>query len=442
MSATSLTEQLVQDLAKPITPSVEELAALHVLDWLATAIGALGTEEGQLLSQYVNNRPTGCCHAIGCGRRDSAIAAFSNAGLSIILELDDLHLGARLHPADVVVAAALACAERENSSGNDLLQAVIRGYEVMIRVGESVGDAHYRFWHNTSTCGPFGAAAAVAGLLGLDDEATVNALGNAGTQSSGLWQCRLERTMSKPIHAGRAAEAGLLAADLAALGVTGPRFILEGELGLFAATSPDADPVAISRPAEGWKLEETAFKPWATCGHANAAIDATLSLRESVSVDAIQKIHVRTYEQAVVFADCPDPRTTYDAKFSIQHAVAVALVGDLSPKEFEAEYLDHPQVRQLREKVQLEVGDGPNSSKDSAWGAHVSVMTDGGTEEAICDNPKGSPANPMSADEVVAKANALLAEAGLEPREADALVEAVLDLASGGDLGQVVSRIP
>jgi 2-methylcitrate dehydratase PrpD len=177
--------------------------------------------------------------------------------------MDDLHRASVTHPGCVVVPAALAIGLQTRCSGPALLDAILRGYEAVARIGMAVGPAHYRIWHSTATCGPFGAAMAAADLLGLDDSQTVHALGNAGTQSSGLWQFIETGAMSKHLHAGRAAEAGVTAAELAALGFTGPPAILEGAKGLFAGACPDADPDAVTRdPSAPWQLRATSIKPW------------------------------------------------------------------------------------------------------------------------------------------------------------------------------------
>lgn len=149
------------------------------------------------------------------------------------------------------------------------------GFEAMTRVGMAVGPAHYRIWHNTATCGPYGSAMAAAALLHLDGPATVHALGNAGTQSSGLWQFLDTGAMTKHLHAGHAAAAGVLAADLAQAGFTGPPAILEGAKGWFAAACPDADPAAVVRDPDGpWQLMQTSIKPWPSCRHTHPVINA------------------------------------------------------------------------------------------------------------------------------------------------------------------------
>jgi len=156
------------------------------------------------------------------------------------------------------------------------LDAIVIGYEATIRIGRAVGTGHYAFWHNTATCGPFGAAAAACHLLEGSD--LRSALGLAGTQAAGLWQTRHEPdSMAKQLHAGHAAHAGVLAAILSKQGFQGPRSILEGEQGFFAAMCPGADPEdVLVNPDSEWLLHETSLKPYPACRHAHPAIDAAL----------------------------------------------------------------------------------------------------------------------------------------------------------------------
>jgi 2-methylcitrate dehydratase PrpD len=130
-------------------------------------------------------------------------AALGNGGLGNVLEMDDVDKRAVLHPGPVVVPAALAAAQDRGASGEAFLDAIVRGYEAVIRIGRAVGPGHYRYWHNTGTCGPFGSAAAAASLYGLSQEQTAWALGLAGTQASGLWQTRHEAASGRPLGSAR-----------------------------------------------------------------------------------------------------------------------------------------------------------------------------------------------------------------------------------------------
>jgi 2-methylcitrate dehydratase PrpD len=440
----SLTELLVQDLSRPVSPEARHKAAVHVLDWLGTVLGGLTTEDGQILLAHARVAGDGPCYVLGAGARDPMMAAFIHGGLAIALELDDMHLGARLHPGDAVIPAAFACAQAVGADADAFLDAVVRGYEAMIRIGESAGPGHYRYWHNTSTCGPFGSAAAACSLMRLLPEAWVHALGNAGTQACGFWQCREEKTMSKVIHAGRAAQSGLLAAYLGRDGLTGPRYILEGPYGFYAATCPDPDPSALARAVgdPSWKIAEATLKPWAACGHVHPCLDASLSLSSRVNPDSISTVLVRTYKEAVLFADCAEPRSDLEYKFSLQHAAAVGLLGNATLANFSAPAAASPRFSELRSRVTVEVSAPPATSVTDPWGAEVQVVThDQERISATSRQPKGSPGNPLTLGEVKAKFSELAGLARVHTDDAENVVSAALGLTSGGSFASLSSAV-
>src|SRR5690606_29784581 len=213
-------------------------------------------------------------HLVTGGQSSVLNAALVNGAASHVVELDDIHKGSIIHAATVVIPAALAVAEWKGLSGKELIAAVVAGYEVCYRIGEAVSPSHYYYWHNTATCGTFGAAIAAAKLLGLTTEQTIAALGNAGTQAAGLWEFIEDGAMTKQLHTGKAAMNGLLAALLAQKGFTGPQKILEGNRGFFKAMSEEYD---ASRVTEGlgneFKIMENSFKIHASCRHTHHAVD-------------------------------------------------------------------------------------------------------------------------------------------------------------------------
>ncbi|MGI9301698.1 MAG: MmgE/PrpD family protein [Gammaproteobacteria bacterium] len=299
MMMATLTEQLVDLIvAKPINDHDRERAALFVLDGVANALAGRNSPPGRILTAWAKRTGAG-----------SDKGAFLMGALMHILEVDDLHRASVVHPGCVVVPAAWTVARREGLSGLDFVTATLRGFEATCRVGMAVGPAHYRVWHNTGTCGPFGSAMAVASLLNLGSEAAISALGNAGTQSSGLWQFLETGAMSKHLHAGHAAQAGLLAADLATHGFTGPPAILEGDKGLFAGACPDADPDAVVRdPDAPWQLHASSIKPWPSCRHTHPAIDAAQELRAGLEPRDVERATVRVYQAAADVCDNPTPQ--------------------------------------------------------------------------------------------------------------------------------------
>lgn len=438
-----LTTRLAAILARPVPPEARRRAALHLVDWLGcAAIGAV-SEAGSVFAAHGRGLAPGPARAIGAGRAAAADAAFVNGAYGNVLEMDDIHRAAILHPGPVVVPAALAVAEGEGAPAEDLLDAVVRGYEAMIRVGRSMDRHHYRHWHPTATCGPFGAAAAAASLLGLDSGRAVDALGNAGTQASGPWQCRLEGVMSKQLHTARAAQAGVSAAVLARLGLTGPRAILEGPLGLYAALCREPRPERVVADPDGpWLIGETSFKPWPACRHAHPAIHAVLALRDGIRPGDVAGIAIATYGDAVAICDNPVPATTLEAKFSLQHSAAVALVHGPPPLDaFEARARDG--LAALRARVTVSVDPDIDAAYPAHYGASATVrLSDGATRTHLVADALGDPENPMTDGAVLGKAGMLMAAAGVAEDRAEAMVAAALALADGAPVAALTDLFP
>jgi 2-methylcitrate dehydratase PrpD len=428
----SLTQQLVTLIrGKPIADDDRRRAALFVLDTAANALGARHNAQGLILRKWAASQGG-----------DAGRQALLLGGLSHILEMDDLHAASVTHPGCVVVPAALALGARHGCSGRMVLDAVLQGYEAVTRVGMAVGPAHYRVWHSTATCGPFGAAMAAASLLGLDDAQAMHALGNAGTQSSGLWQFIETGAMSKHLHAGRAAEAGVMAAELAALGFTGPPRILEGAKGLFAGACPDPDPSAVTRdPGAPWQLHATSMKPWPSCRHTHPAIDAALELHGNLGGAVPRAVEVATYKAALDVCNRPEPANEYGAKFSLQHCVALALTdGKVGFESFDA--AARARLAPLGKHIELRASEPYLSAYPKAWGARIAVrMPDGREAIAERNSCKGDPDRPLSNDEIVAKADLLLAHGGIEGATARRIIDGILALAGGGGVVDITAAI-
>jgi 2-methylcitrate dehydratase PrpD len=416
----SLSRELVRLIRKkPAAEADLKLAALMVLDTTACAMGGLGSDPARMLAAMAQPSPG-----------DIGGRAFLFGGLCHILELDDLHRASVTHPGSVVVPAAWAMADHHDLRGRDFLRAILAGYETCTRAGMAAGPRHYKVWHATSTCGPFGAAMAAAELLELNEDACVWALGNAGTQSSGLWEFLPSASMSKHLHTARAAQSGVIAALLAREGFTGPGTIFEGERGFFRGMCPDPRPEAIqARPDAPWEITRDSVKPWPCCRHTHPAIDAALAIHSQIGGKAIGKVSVRTYQVALDICDHALPDNAYAAKFSLQHCVATALSkGVVIRSSFDDDR--RLEVRELAGKVQLGVSEPLNAAYPQAWGAEVEVETaDGRLLRELRPHCKGDPENPMSEEEIVAKALDLLQDAGLTGVSAESLCEGILRLA-------------
>ena len=432
----SWTEQLLALQGRAITDADRHRAALHLIDWLGCVLLGHTSPAGEALSRWAAQAAPGPCWTVGGLSLRSEDAALVNGGLGNIDELDDLHREAVVHPADTLMAAALALAQREQVTPHALLDAVVRGYEVAIRVGLLAGTAHYQHWYSTATCGVFGAATAAASLLQLDATQAMHALAQAGMQASGVWQCRLEPGFSKQLATGRSAQSGVLAADLAAAGMAGPRHILEGPHGWLAATGslPDATRArGVLAPAPGtpWLIHAVSFKPWPACRHVHPAMACAMQLHAQVAdVGEIVRIEVSSYQTALDFADQAQPHTTQQARFSLQHAVAVALLrGDFDFADTLPESLAHPALVRLRAATQVRATPRWSHAYPAHYGAQVRVwLRDGRRLAAEVADAPGDPDNPLSNAAVLAKAQRVMQAAGHAPQPVTALIQACADL--------------
>ena len=412
-SPTTLAGQLARHCLRAADGDARARAQHHIAAWLGAAALAAATPLATRLH-------AGLAGLASPG--DPWHAMLFEASLGSLYEMDDTHRQALVHPAPVIVPVALAVARALQRFGPQVLDAMVRGYEAMIRLGMSVGPAHYRFWHNTSSCGAVGAAVAAASLLQLDEAQTTHAICLALVQSSGLWQTRLDACDAKPWHLARTAQTGVQAAYLAKAGIRGPAHALEGEKGFYAATCPDADPPALTRPqGPHWQIFATSFKPWAACRHAHPAIDAALALRQACQDQAgalpwsdVAAIEIGTYADALAFCDRPDPVDAGEARFSLHHAVAVSLLrGSPAPDDFELSAIQDAAIARLRSLTRVALDAGCAQRYPQHFGAVVTVHWPGGVTrvEAVQDT-LGDPEKPLSDSALWALAERSLTQAG------------------------------
>lgn len=402
----SLTRRLARMVrARDVDDTDRSNAERFIRDWLGSYVAGSAATVGSVFRAY------------GDASRDLETRTFLAAALSHVTETDDLHRKSVTHPGCVVIPVALLLGRESNAGGHRVLRAVLAGYEVMTRIGEALGAVHYRIFHSTATAGVFGAAASAATLLDLDEDQWVWALGSAGTQAAGLWQFNQEAAMSKPLHVGHAASTGLKSALLAARGVTGAERILEGEKGLFAALCPDARPGEVLAEAAGWKLPETSMKPYPCCRHVHPAIDAALKLRDDAALELRgdtdgsepARVHVESYPAALDIADRPFPRTPHEARFSLQYAVATALLrGRPGLETFEPPAIDTEGIRALLPRVTVESDATLAAAFPERWGARVCVERADGTKRTVVrHSATGDPDQPLDDPTLDAKVEGL-----------------------------------
>ena len=375
-----------------LSPETVRITKQCILDWLGVCIRGSQEKPIQIIRKLLLDGGGKAQSTVLAGQTEQTTAlnaAFCNGSASHSLDFDDLHNPSIIHLATVVVPPVFAIAEAEHKSGKDMLAAVVAGYEVGGRVGESVIPESYFFWHTTGTAGTLGAAASAAKVLGLDAAATLQCLGSAGTQAAGLWEFLKEGAMSKTLHAGKSSYAGVLSAYLARAGFTGATKILEGEKGFCRAMVTEPH---LEKLTDGLVLRtEHGLKP-----------------------DDVEAIEILVNEITDFLINNPQPENPYGCKFSIQYCVAGMLkYGDMGVDRFLTEVIGDAEVRSLmaKTKVMRDAAIEAVHAADAAKLASKLIVRckDGRVLELQVDFPKGDPPNPMSWDESVAKFMSLAA---------------------------------
>ena len=395
--------------AQPIPADALHHAKRAVIDWHAALLPGAVTAPATLLEKALAQDLDHGGARLALGRKATArTAALINASAAHTMEVDDIYRDAIYHPGAPTIAAALAAAQECGASGEAFLRGVIVGYEISTRIGAAMGRAHYRYWHNTGTIGSFGAAAAAAAIYGLDAKRYAHALATVATFAAGLQQAFRMDSMSKPLHAGHAAEAGMLAALAAREGVTGSLDVIEGDAGFGRAMSdgPDWDQATATLGRE-FHITRMTFKNHACCGHTFAAIDGALELQRRLGVKAedIARVAVGTYRPALEVAGYENPATPAEARFSLKYVVATALThGSVRLAAFEPARRDDPATRALMAKIELTVDAELDAAFPRQRAARIAIETrDGRRGEFLQPTRKGDPDQPLSDSELEEK---------------------------------------
>jgi len=399
----------VQSRAQPLAPEVLHHAKRAVIDLHAAMISGAVTAPATLLEKALAEELDRGEARLALGRKATMrAAALINGAAAHTTEVDDIYRDGIYHPGAPTIPAALALAHAQGASGAQFLRAVVVGYEISTRIGAAMGRAHYRYWHNTGTIGCFGACAAAAELLGLDAARFAHALATVTTFSAGLQQAFRMDSMSKPLHAGRAAEAGLTAALAAREGVTGSLDVIEGDAGYGVAMSdgPDWDK-ALATLGREFHITRMTVKNHTCCGHTFAAIDGALALKAKMGLAAkdIQRVRVGTYKAALDVAGYEEPRTAAEGRFSLKYVVATALThGSVRFAAFEPGRLEDPATRDLMRRVDVAVDAQLDAAFPAQRAARVAIESrDGRREEFLQPTRIGDPDAPLSDAQLDAK---------------------------------------
>jgi len=410
-----------------LPPEVLHHAQRAVVDWYASLYPGLAMPAVQVLEATMTEDLDRGEARLALGRAATTrAAALINGTAAHAAEVDDIFRDAMYHPGAATIAAALAVAQATKATGAEFLRAVVLGYEISTRIGVVMGRPHYKFWHNTGTMGSFGAAAAAASLLRLDEGAFAQALALAATFTAGLQQAFRTEAMGKPLHAGRAAEAGVLAAQLAAGGMQSSLDVLEGESGLGMAMSngPDWSPIGATLGSD-WHITRLTFKNHIGCGHNFAAIDGALALQQlhGFSHADIASMHLGVYRATLDIAPHVDPQNADQARFSLHYMVASALVhGSVRLSAYEPARLQDPATRGLMQRITKALDPEVDAGFPGRRAARVSItLRDGRHLSHLQPDRKGDPELPLSDADLADKLLELAAPVIGEP-EARALL--------------------
>jgi 2-methylcitrate dehydratase PrpD len=363
---------------KPLSSDVVHHARRAVIDWHAALYPGMVVPPVTLMKKAF------------AGESDSPrLKALIEGTAAHTVEVDDIFRDGIYHPGAPTIAASRALTEK--------LRPVVVGYEISTRIGAAMGKAHYRHWHNTGTIGSFGAAAAAAEALGLDRARFAHALATVATFAAGLQQAFRMDSMSKPLHAGRAAEAGVTAALMAREGVTGSLDVMAG----FAAAmgdNPDFER-GFATLGKDFHITRMTFKNHACCGHTFAAIDGALELKKRMKVQAeeIDGVDVATYRAGLEVAHYEEPRTPAEGRFSLKYVVATALThGSVRLAAFTPERLQCEKTRALMRKISVSIDPELEAAFPAKRAARVAIRARGRREEWLQPTRIGDPDAPLS----------------------------------------------
>jgi 2-methylcitrate dehydratase PrpD len=451
-------EFVVRTKLSDIPPDVIELGKKSMLDGLGLALAGSVAQLGQITSGYVQS--------LGLARNDATIigtskkaptrfAAFAN-GIGIHADdYDDTQLavapdrvyGLLTHPTAPCLPAALAVAESRGLSGRDLMLAYHVGVEVECKIAEAIAPRHYEDgFHSTGTCGPFASAAAAAKLYGFDSERCARAFGIAASEGGGLRENF--GTMTKPFHAGRAAESGIVAADLAALGWTASDEILEAPRGFFHAAGGGYDPTAIeNKLGKPWAFASpgVSIKPFPSGSLTHPGMTEMLRLikKNNIRANQVEAVSVGTNKNMPNALIHHHPTDALQGKFSMEFCMAVLLLyGKAGLTEFTDEVVRRKEVQDMIQRIHFGVNPEAEAAGYNKMTTIIDIkLQDGRTISGRADFGKGSPVDPMSFDDVAAKFQDCAAFAKWPKQKADRVVDMIRKLETVGNVRDLTALV-
>lgn len=433
-----------------LTPAITEQAKRCVLDCTGNMLGGRYTAKGEAMAKYASRKSDAAeATMIGGNKVSREMAAFANAAMSRMLDLDDGHRFAFGHPGGILVPAALAVGEITGASGRDVIVALVAGYDVYARLGAAINPSSYheRGFDATGVCGSVAVAAVVAKLYKLDAEKTKDAMGIAGLQAGGIIEYQNDGTMGKVLCPGWSTSTGIKAVDLAELGFTGPELIFEGKKGFFQAFANQYDPARLTAGlGETYGIMQNYFKLYACMRGLHCALDAMLSLRATYSLtsDKVKKITVK----ASTFVDRlnkPHPQTMVGAQCSLPFTIATALKYGLVDEVSLDKGLNNNELSAIEDKIEVIIDDKVQAyvtaNPDNWTSVEIEVITtDDQKVSEWATVALGEPEKPLSWQQLEAKFTQLLANTDFAA-DKDTLVAAIRQLDEHNKIGSFTALL-
>jgi 2-methylcitrate dehydratase PrpD len=460
--ARSLTEYVAEFVASTrfgaIPAEVAALGKKSILDGLGLALAGSVAKSGGIVRRHLQGLRSDVRAATVLGtslKMPARFAAFANGTAVHADDYDDTQLavakdrvyGLLTHPTAPALPSTLAVAERDGRSGRDFLTAYHVGVEVECKIAESINPRHYQHgFHSTATCGALGAAAGVANLVGLSVDQTRTCLGVAGSLAAGVRENF--GTMMKPFHAGRAAESGVIAAEFAQLGLTATPIVLEAGRGFFRAAGGGYDGTAIlNKLGAPWTFADpgVSIKPHPSGSLTHPGMTKMLEAirTHDIKPDQVVSVKVGTNQNMPNALIHHRPTTELQAKFSMEFCMAILLLerrGGLN--EFTEEVVNRPDVQAMIQKVEFGVHpEAEAAGYDKMTTILEIALTDGRVIRDRADFGKGSPAIPMTYDEVADKFRECAAYSRWPKKKADQVVELVRNLEDVKNVREVTALL-
>ncbi|MHC1758443.1 MAG: MmgE/PrpD family protein [Negativicutes bacterium] len=434
-----IAEYALKDSWDTVPESVRAHAKMMIADSMGVAIAAYSQEHAKAVRQVALNLASKPESTIWGTRKQVSMvdAVLANAALIHGLDYDDTHVESVVHPSASVVSTAFTVGETTGATGQEMLDAIICGYEIIIRLALAArGGFHDRGFHCTGIVAPFASACVAAKLLKMPKTVLVNALGICGSQAAALQEFLHDGSWVKKIHAGWAAHAGIYALLMAQNGLTGPREVLEGKYGLYATHIGSADGVGsvFTDLGQRWRTSEISVKLYPVCHMIHSFSDCVFELQSQhgFTPQDIAKVECRIEKRCYNIVCVPEqakkrPTSDYGMRFSLPYIVAMSILkGKISPLEVDEKYLSDPEVLGLIDKVEcLEDETVKNAGHFPGW---VEItLYNGSTYRWRQEYEKGAAEHPIAASDIITKYKNN-ASAYLNSEQADTLFKQILRL--------------